>query len=64
LVPEALAEEAVTEATTTDPLLFLVPALFSLAVSLILVRLFPLLMRIADWLGGVGRDATIYLAFR
>jgi putative ABC transport system permease protein len=63
LVPESLAEEAV-ETTTTDPLLFLVPAIFTLAASLLLVRLFPLLMRIADWLGGVGRDATLYLAFR
>ena len=47
-----------------DPLLFLVPALFTLACSLLLVRIFPLLMRIGDWLGGVGRDATLYLAFR
>jgi putative ABC transport system permease protein len=64
LVPEALVEEAVAEATTTDPLLFLVPAIFTFAISLLMVRLFPLLMRIADWLGGVGRDATLYLAFR
>ena len=62
LVPESLAEEATT--STTDPLMFLVPAMFTLAVSLLLVRLFPILMRIADWLGGVGRDATLYLAFR
>jgi putative ABC transport system permease protein len=61
LVPEALAEE---NGAGTDPLLFLVPALFTLAASLLLVRLFPILMRIADWLGGVGRDATLYLAFR
>jgi putative ABC transport system permease protein len=62
LVPESLAEEAST--STTDPLMFLVPAMFTLAVSLVLVRLFPILMRILDWLGGVGRDATLYLAFR
>jgi putative ABC transport system permease protein len=47
-----------------DPLLFLVPALFALACSLLLVRLFPLLMRIGDWLGGLGNESTFYLAFR
>ena len=47
-----------------DPLLFLVPALFALAGSLLLVRLFPLLMRIGDQLGGLGRESTFYLAFR
>ena len=47
-----------------DPLLFLVPALFSLACSLLLVRLFPLLMRLGDWLGGLGNESTVYLAFR
>lgn len=47
-----------------DPLLFLVPALFSLIVSLLLVRLFPLLMRVGDWLGGLGSEPTVYLAFR
>jgi putative ABC transport system permease protein len=61
LVPEALAEE---NGAGTDPLLFLVPAMFTVAVSLLMVRLFPILMRIGDWLGGVGRDATLYLSFR
>jgi putative ABC transport system permease protein len=47
-----------------DPLLFLVPALLALTCSLLLVRLFPLWMRLGDWLGGLGREATFYLAFR
>jgi putative ABC transport system permease protein len=68
LVPEALVEEAANvgaqNSTGQDPLLFLVPALFTLAASLILVRLFPLLMRIFDWTSSVGREATLYLAFR
>jgi putative ABC transport system permease protein len=50
--------------TEQDPLLFLVPALFTLALSLLLVRLFPLLMRVGDWLSSVGPSATFYLAFR
>ena len=63
LVPEALVEEG-EKVTSQDPLLFLVPALFTLAASLILVRLFPILMRLGDWLSSLGRDATLYLAFR
>jgi len=63
LVPEALMEEGTTR-TGQDPLLFLVPALFTLAASLLLVRLFPLLMRIGDWLSSMGRQPTLYLAFR
>jgi len=47
-----------------DPLLFLVPALFTLACSLLLVRAFPLLMRVGDLLGAYGRGVTGYLAFR
>jgi putative ABC transport system permease protein len=47
-----------------DPLLFLVPALFALTCSLLLVRFFPTLMRLGDWIGGLGRKATFYLAFR
>lgn len=61
LVPAALSGE---EGAQQDPLMFLVPALFTLTLSLLLVRLFPLLMRIGDWLGSLGRDATLYLAFR
>jgi putative ABC transport system permease protein len=61
LVPEAITGE---RATTVDPLLFLVPALFTLTMSLLLVRLFPFLMRIGDWLSALGRQATPYMAFR
>ncbi len=50
--------------TTQDPLLFLVPALFTLALSLLMIRLFPFLMRFGDWLSTLGRQATLYLAFR
>ncbi len=61
LVPAALSGE---EGAQQDPLMFLVPALFTLTMSLLLVRLFPILMRIGDWLCSLGRDATLYLAFR
>jgi putative ABC transport system permease protein len=61
LVPATALEE---NPTVQDPLLFLVPALFTLAFSLLLVRLFPLLMRIVDWIANLGRNATFYLSFR
>jgi len=46
-----------------DPLLFLVPALFALSLSLLLVRLFPLVMRVGDRLCSRGGESTLYLAF-
>ena len=46
-----------------DPLLFLVPALFALSLSLLLVRLFPLVMRAGDRLCSRGGESTLYLAF-
>jgi putative ABC transport system permease protein len=61
LVPQAAQNGAVT---AQDPLLFLVPALFTLTFSLLLVRLFPILMAILDALGALGRGSTGYLAFR
>jgi len=61
LVPQADVETGVS---IQDPLLFLVPALFVLATSLLLARLFPLSMRIGDWLSALGRRPTPYLAFR
>jgi putative ABC transport system permease protein len=80
LVPEAMAEGAEPAAGMStggllarlypgafreqDPLRFLVPALCTVALSLLLVRLFPLLMRIGDWLSSYGRRVTPYLAFR
>ncbi len=61
LVPQALTGK---EGASQDPLMFLVPALFTLTISLLLVRVFPLLMRLGDWLSALGRQATLYLAFR
>jgi len=61
LVPQAETEVGVS---IQDPLLFLVPALFVLMASLLLARLFPLSMRICDWLSALGRLPTPYLAFR
>jgi len=62
--PEYLRELVDLLRGAQDPLLFLVPALFAMTGSLLLVRLFPLLMRIGDWLGGLGNESTFYLAFR
>ena len=62
--PEFLRDVVELLRGAQDPLLFLVPALFALTGSLLLVRLFPLLMRIGDWLGGLGNESTFYLAFR
>lgn len=56
IYPQAFREQ--------DPLLFLVPALCTLALSLLLVRLFPLLMQVGDRLCALGRRVTPYLAFR
>jgi putative ABC transport system permease protein len=61
LVPEMIGGES---GAGEDPLLFVVPALFTLTLSLLLVRAFPILMRIGDWLSALGRQSTLYLAFR
>jgi putative ABC transport system permease protein len=61
LIPQS---EAAGRVTIQDPLLFLVPALFTVTTSLLLIRFFPLLMRIGDALSVLGRRATLYLAFR
>jgi putative ABC transport system permease protein len=61
LVPQAAESGGMV---AQDPLLFLVPALFTFSLSLLLIRLFPLLMRIGDWLSALGRRSTLYLAFR
>ena len=48
-----------------NPLLFLVPALTIIAVSLLLVRFFPLLMRLIAWVSGqVIRNVSVVLALR
>jgi putative ABC transport system permease protein len=61
LVPQATEEGTIA---AQDPLLFLVPALFVFALSLVLIRIFPLLMQIGNWLSALGRRSTLYLAFR
>jgi putative ABC transport system permease protein len=53
-----------TQRTLSDPLLFLVPTLFVLTFSLLAVRVFPFLMRLADSFWTLGRGTTLYLAFR
>ena len=48
-----------------DPLLFLVPSLTIFAVSLLLIRLFPLLMEGLTWLTGrISKSVSVVLAFR
>jgi putative ABC transport system permease protein len=48
-----------------DPLLFLVPAITIFAISLIITRIFPLLMELLAWVAGqVSRTVSIVLAFR
>ena len=48
-----------------DPLLFLVPAITIFAVSLLIVRIFPLVMEFLAWLAAqVSKAVSIVLAFR
>ena len=47
-----------------DPLLILVPALFIITMSLVAMRLFPLLMRLLDALAGLTPWTPVYLALR
>lgn len=48
-----------------DPLLFLVPALSIFAVSLLIIRVFPLIMEFLAWLSGqLVRSVSVVLAFR
>jgi putative ABC transport system permease protein len=65
IAPPPVAESATAfQSSPQDPLLFLAPALFALLLSLLLVRLFPLLMRLGDGLSALGRRPALYLAFR
>jgi putative ABC transport system permease protein len=49
----------------SDPLLFLVPALTIIAVSLVIVRFFPLLMEFLAWAAGqVVKSVSVVLALR
>lgn len=47
-----------------DPLLILVPALFIFTASLLSIRFFPLMMRVADWLSAVSPWVSLHLSFR
>ena len=47
-----------------DPLLILVPTLFVFTASLLSIRLFPLVMRLADWLSTVSPWVSPHLIFR
>jgi len=47
-----------------DPLLILVPTLFVLTTSLLSVRLFPLMMRLADWPTAASPWLSLHLTFR
>jgi len=62
--PSLLESGTAFQSSPQDPLLFLAPALFALALTLLLVRFFPLLMRLGDGLSALGRRPTLYLAFR
>ncbi len=48
----------------SDPLLILVPALFVLTASLLVMRIFPWLMRILDWGASRTNLLTLHLALR
>jgi putative ABC transport system permease protein len=58
-----LVRESTTE-LYRDPLLILVPTLFALTASLLSVRVFPLMMRLTDWLGTVSPWISVHLTFR
>ena len=47
-----------------DPLLFLAPTFFVLTASLLAVRVFPLIMRLLDWLSSQLPFPALYMAFR
>jgi putative ABC transport system permease protein len=47
-----------------DPLLFLAPTFFVLTASLLAVRIFPMVMRLMDWLSSLLPFPALYMAFR
>ena len=59
----AMVQERTAE-LFSDPLLILVPALFVLTASLLIMRLFPLFMLLLDTLAGLSRLLTLHLALR
>lgn len=50
------------EPAVSNPLLFLVPSFFVLALSLLMVRLFPLLVRLPDWVAKQAGGVSALLA--
>jgi putative ABC transport system permease protein len=56
--------EAATANPFENPLLFLVPALSLFALTLVLLRLLPLVMRAFAWLGGQTRSVGFLMAAR
>lgn len=48
----------------SNPLLFLVPVLFCLSLGLVLIRLFPLLMRFLAWMASWFEGTTLLLTLR
>ena len=58
-----LVQESTSE-LYKDPLLILVPTLFVLTASLLSVRIFPLMMRLADWPTARGPWVSLHLTFR
>ncbi len=48
----------------SDPLVFLGPTLFILSLTLLFLRLWPLLLRVGAWLIAYTRNITLLMAFR
>ena len=66
---QQVATSAAAQATSTadpfsNPLLFLVPMLTMIALSLFVIRLLPLLLKLLTWLLGLFPGASMLLAFR
>jgi len=58
-----LVQESTSE-LYKDPLLILVPTLFVLTASLLSMRIFPLMMRLADWPSAASPWVSLHLTFR
>jgi len=58
-----LVQESTSE-LYKDPLLILVPTLFVLTASLLSMRIFPLMIRLADWPSAASPWVSLHLTFR
>src|SRR5690606_16979123 len=47
-----------------DPFLTATPVLLALAIGIVLLRLYPLPVRLAAWLGSLRRGAVLFVGFR